>query len=875
MVITDVNQVVYQGNGSNTSFPYSFRIIDDTDIKLLLIDEDGTETNITSDFFVDTENSTVYYPGYAPGEEPPLADRPPKVQTGQRLVVYRELPITQEKNLGDKWPFYVIELALDKLTMILQQIFGWWGRALKISVGQGAEGADTEVPLEAGKVIIGNADGDGFEAGEALMYADGVWDAKHDAPITNVGEPTNDSDAATKYYVDHQYDGSNVIMKDEDGEHWIDQGIPFKDFIQVGDVPGDNLVLSSNAGNGAFVEAYDEDDTLGARLALRHNDNPTVPGQFELDARKTENGVVTEAKLIGTPDGSLKWNREEVLKGNDVYYYFNPQSETFLNPGAGNNIVGECNIIKVGGKVIMIDTGGDNRSASIKTYLQGLGITKVDYLIISHWHYDHFTNVENMGSYIDWSDCVAYLPILPTHNDVLDYAWIHVNAPSTIAYISNNFKEYIYPTSGTVLQVADNFKLTFYNCGSAAETAIYNAQAAEVLAHVTSYDYYYNDYSMVVKVDHNNVSIVYSGDIMKVAQQVLFDSKAYSNIDVYKMHHHGVNGYMSDDYCNSLHPLITTCQVAQSVSDNYFDSKLVSSDLQLFLNSRLLMPYLYNLVLKSDGHKFTIVDGREEYTQQDKAFIQLSANANRIMLPADFDDYEQGTYTIMSGSDVLSMTHCPSDYTGGNARLICMKNASTASATGGYIVQFLIPCNPTERIYVRSYIDSSVSPHWTGWVQIPVMFSNGINRNQDAVSGETDNLWVRFNGGTDYGKGGSIILYGKDQSTTPGRITLNANNGSADVSLILNPSGIITWGGKTVIVGNTYTQTFSNVSVNANANKLAGTLSYNPTYYSVKIGGSGYADVSAIVNNSNGNVYIRNMGGSNLTGLTVEVNYIV
>ena len=164
MVISTVNQVIYNGDGINTAWPYTFRIIEATDIKLLLIDSDGTETDVTADYYVDTVNNTVYYPGYAPGAEPPAEDQPPKVQSGQKLVVYRELPITQEKDLGEKWPFYVIELGLDKLTMILQQIYGWWDRCLKFSIGWQADHPDfnTEIPIEAGKTWQVNDAGTGF-----------------------------------------------------------------------------------------------------------------------------------------------------------------------------------------------------------------------------------------------------------------------------------------------------------------------------------------------------------------------------------------------------------------------------------------------------------------------------------------------------------------------------------------------------------------------------------------------------------------------------------------------------------------------------------------------------------------------------------------
>lgn len=171
MVISTVNQVIYNGDGVTTSWPFTFRIIDATDIRLILIRENGLEVPLTSDYYVDTVNNTVYYPGYAPGSEPPEANQPPKLQYGEKLEIYRQLPLTQEKDLGEKWPFFVIELALDKLTMLLQDIYGWVGR----------------------NMINKSGDGTHWEA-------DGL-------PISNVGGPVNVDDVATKDYVDRILNG--------------------------------------------------------------------------------------------------------------------------------------------------------------------------------------------------------------------------------------------------------------------------------------------------------------------------------------------------------------------------------------------------------------------------------------------------------------------------------------------------------------------------------------------------------------------------------------------------------------------------------------------------------------------------------------------
>ena len=166
MVISQVNQNVYNGDGINKSWPYTFEIIDKTDVHLILQDVDGTQTVLTSDYYIDEVNATAYYPGYAPGAEPPEADQPPVVAEGQKIIVYRDLPLTQEADLGESWPFYVIEKGLDKLTMLLQDVWGWADRNF--------------MKLKNGAV---------------------AWGAEN-YPIQDVRNPVLQQDAATKNYVD-------------------------------------------------------------------------------------------------------------------------------------------------------------------------------------------------------------------------------------------------------------------------------------------------------------------------------------------------------------------------------------------------------------------------------------------------------------------------------------------------------------------------------------------------------------------------------------------------------------------------------------------------------------------------------------------------
>lgn len=158
MINTSESRIIFNGNGTATEFPYSFAIINDTDVKVMTVDPDGVETVLDSDYYVDVTAGKVIYPGYPPGEEPAESERPPVLPTGWQLVVYRDIPITQEANLGNVWPFNVIEDALDKITMILQNIYDGFKRSFKVSQSAPAD-IDIYVPIEANKALKWNADG--------------------------------------------------------------------------------------------------------------------------------------------------------------------------------------------------------------------------------------------------------------------------------------------------------------------------------------------------------------------------------------------------------------------------------------------------------------------------------------------------------------------------------------------------------------------------------------------------------------------------------------------------------------------------------------------------------------------------------------------
>lgn len=172
------NRITYNGNGNATEFAYQFKILDRTDIKVLLTDADGKEKLLTKDYYVDVEKNVVRYPGYAVGAEVPESERPPVLPTGWKLTICREVPVTQETDLPDQYPFNQVEDIGDKLTMIAQQLTDTTDRSLKIGVSKSTD-IDTVIPWENGKSFRISDDGKKLELSEdpakVLPLAQGVY----------------------------------------------------------------------------------------------------------------------------------------------------------------------------------------------------------------------------------------------------------------------------------------------------------------------------------------------------------------------------------------------------------------------------------------------------------------------------------------------------------------------------------------------------------------------------------------------------------------------------------------------------------------------------------------------------------------------------
>ena len=228
MINTSESRIIFNGNGTATEFPYSFAIINDTDVKVMTVDPDGVETVLDSDYYVDVTASKVIYPGYPPGEEPAESERPPVLPTGWQLVVYRDIPITQEANLGNVWPFNVIEDALDKITMILQTSRDTSDRSLKVSESTPSD-VDVVVPVAPNMTLKWDAQGKKIvltkDPAEVLPIAENLLQqTKQQANIATeqASIATNKANAAAESAVSAATSETNAADSEDKAQAWAE-----------------------------------------------------------------------------------------------------------------------------------------------------------------------------------------------------------------------------------------------------------------------------------------------------------------------------------------------------------------------------------------------------------------------------------------------------------------------------------------------------------------------------------------------------------------------------------------------------------------------------------------------------------------------------
>ncbi|WP_334070564.1 phage tail fiber protein, partial [Klebsiella pneumoniae] len=160
-VSTQVSRNEYTGNGATTQYDFTFRILDKSHLLVQTLDTSESIVTLT----LGTDYTVTGVNRYNGGKVVLTSALP----VGYKISIERSTPVTQESSIRNQGGFFpeIHEDALDKLTMLVQQAYGWWS------------GLSLRKP----------------------SWLANYYDALNNR-IRNLRDPSQAQDAATKSYVD-------------------------------------------------------------------------------------------------------------------------------------------------------------------------------------------------------------------------------------------------------------------------------------------------------------------------------------------------------------------------------------------------------------------------------------------------------------------------------------------------------------------------------------------------------------------------------------------------------------------------------------------------------------------------------------------------
>ncbi len=183
------------------------------------------------------------------------------------------------------------------------------------------------------------------------------------------------------------------------------------------------------------------------------------------------------------------------------------------------------------GKNVLID-GGPNPNAPLAAFLTQHNITKLDYVVLTHPHLDHYAGLDYVFSHVKVDN------FYDTREDNTGAA----GAKALRNKISALGVNMIYPAAGDNLDW-DPGEVQVKVLNACSNNG--GSNSGQVL----------NDCSIVLKVTYQNTSIIYTGDIQSDAEAALISTYGSElQSDVLKVGHHGSNTATSAAFLNMVKP---------------------------------------------------------------------------------------------------------------------------------------------------------------------------------------------------------------------------------------------------------------------------------------------------------------------------------
>lgn len=249
---------------------------------------------------------------------------------------------------------------------------------------------------------------------------------------------------------------------------------------------------------------------------------------------------------------------------------------------------GDAILVQSDDSNMLIDAGERHNSDTLIAYLKDNGVRRLDYLIGTHPHSDHIGGLANVINNFQIGKIIMpnVISTTKTYEDLLD-------------------------------TIADNdLKITKPTIGS--EYIIGGASFIIIAPNGSDYKNL-NDYSVGIKLVHNENSFVFTGDAEAYSEYEILQSGIDLKADVFKLAHHGSSSSNSHDFLDAIDPLIC---IISAKEDNSYGHPHV--EIMQAMRDRGIQLYRTDeqgtIILESDGKE--IITNKEPYKITDKDTIR-------------------------------------------------------------------------------------------------------------------------------------------------------------------------------------------------------------------------------------------------------------
>ena len=243
----------------------------------------------------------------------------------------------------------------------------------------------------------------------------------------------------------------------------------------------------------------------------------------------------------------------------------------FLDVGEGEAIYFETAKHK-----ILVDSGNLITGLKVVKFLKKRGVDQLDALIITHPHPDHMGGIFHVVQQIDIKARFDNGQSLSQEKDDL-YRWY-------IELFRNN--NYQALSAGDQLQFGD-IKLQVLSPNKLSGN--------------------WNQDSLVIKVIHNDITLLLMADAGIATENKLLNSKVAVKADILKIGHHGSLGTSSADFLDSVLPKYAVISTNKNNLRGYPNKQVIKRINQK--NIQLFYTYKHgDIVFKSDGNKVIVIE---------------------------------------------------------------------------------------------------------------------------------------------------------------------------------------------------------------------------------------------------------------------------